>query len=92
MRSLVFSTPKQLAPTTINWSVLKKQVYSCGLDAPLQIARGKWCALVLWNLASGPKRFGKLKCLVRGISEKMLMQTLRELEANEVVLPPGPIQ
>jgi DNA-binding HxlR family transcriptional regulator len=64
---------------------MKKKVYSCGLEAALEIAGGKWKALVLWNLASGPRRFGELKRRVPGISEKMLIQTLREMQENGIV-------
>lgn len=65
---------------------MKRQTYTCGLEAALEIAGGKWTALVLWHLAAGPRRFGELKRLVRGISEKMLIQTLREVEGHHVVV------
>jgi DNA-binding HxlR family transcriptional regulator len=42
---------------------------------------GKWKPLILFHLNSGPKRFGQLKRLVVGISEKVLIQQLRELAA-----------
>jgi DNA-binding HxlR family transcriptional regulator len=64
---------------------MKRQTYTCGLEAALEIVGGKWNVLVLWHLAAGPKRFGELKRLVRGVSEKMLIQTLRELEAHTIV-------
>ena len=65
---------------------MKKTNFSCGLEAALAVAGGKWQALVLWNLAKEPRRFGELKRLVAGISEKMLIQTLRDLEQNDVVI------
>ena len=46
---------------------------------------GKWKPLILYNLNSGPKRFGDLKRLVAGISEKVLIQQLRELAAAGVL-------
>ena len=57
----------------------------CGLDAALAVMGGKWKPLILYHLASGPKRFGELKRLVVGISEKVLIQQLRELAAADVL-------
>lgn len=59
--------------------------YSCGLDAALHIIGGKWKALILWALHDQPRRTGQLRREVTGISEKMLIQQLRELEADGVV-------
>lgn len=65
---------------------MKKQKYSCGLDAAIDVVGGKWKPLVLWALhAHGPLRFGELNRRVSGISEKMLIQTLRELESHGFV-------
>ena len=61
------------------------KAYSCGLEAALEVVGGKWKPLVLWALSSGLRRFGELRRLVVGISEKMLIQQLRELEADGVV-------
>lgn len=57
----------------------------CGLDAALAVMGGKWKPLVLYYLNSGPKRFGDLKRLVVGVSEKVLIQQLRELAAAGVL-------
>ena len=57
----------------------------CGLDAALAVMGGKWKPLLLYHLQSGPRRFGDLKRLVVGISEKMLIQQLRELVAAGVL-------
>jgi DNA-binding HxlR family transcriptional regulator len=61
------------------------QVYGCGLEAALEVVGGKWKVLVLWHLSQGPRRFGELRRLVSGISEKMLIQSLRELERDGIV-------
>ena len=58
----------------------------CGLDSALMVMGGKWKALILYHIHSGPKRFGELKRLVTGISEKVLIQQLRELAAAEVLV------
>ena len=57
----------------------------CGLDAALAVMGGKWKPLILYHLHSGPKRFGELKRLVAGVSEKVLIQQLRELAAAGVL-------
>jgi DNA-binding HxlR family transcriptional regulator len=64
---------------------MKPQTYGCGLEAALAVVGGKWKPIVLWQLAQGPRRFGELRRLVTGISEKMLAQTLRTLEADGIV-------
>ncbi len=46
----------------------------------------KWVVLVLALLAGGPKRFSVLKREIEGISQKMLSQTLRALEADGFVV------
>ena len=58
----------------------------CGLDVALVVMGGKWKPLILYYLRSGRKRFGELKRLVAGISEKVLIVQLRELVAAEVVV------
>ena len=59
--------------------------FSCGLDATLRIISGKWKPLVLFFLRDGPKRYGELKRLVQGVSDKVLIQSLKELEADQVL-------
>lgn len=59
--------------------------YSCGLDAAVSVVGGKWKALILWALSVEPQRFGALRREVRGISEKVLIQQLRDLEHDGLV-------
>jgi DNA-binding HxlR family transcriptional regulator len=59
---------------------------ACGLDVALAVMGGKWKPLILYRLRAGPKRFGDLKRLVAGISEKVLIQQLRELTAAGVLV------
>lgn len=58
----------------------------CGLDVALAVMGGKWKPLILYHLQHGPRRFGDLKRLVSGISEKVLIQQLRDLQAADIVL------
>lgn len=57
----------------------------CGLNATLRIISGKWKPLVLFFLRDGPKRYGELKRLVVGVSDKVLIQSLKDLEADQVL-------
>lgn len=58
---------------------------TCGLGAALLVVGGKWKPLILFHLGGGRRRFGELRRLVAGVSEKMLIQQLRELHADGVV-------
>jgi DNA-binding HxlR family transcriptional regulator len=57
----------------------------CGLNATLRIISGKWKPLVLFFLRDGPKRYGELKRLIPGVSDKVLIQQLKDLEADRVI-------
>ena len=59
--------------------------FTCGLDAAMAVVDGKWKPLILWELHGGAHRFGELRRGVAGVSEKMLVQQLRELEADGLV-------
>ena len=60
-------------------------VFSCGLDATLRIIAGKWKPLIVYFLCQSPSRYGELRRAVRGVSDKMLIQHLKELEADGIV-------
>ena len=64
---------------------MRGETTRCGLDAVLDVVGGKWKTLILWELQPQPRRFGELRRLVEGISEKVLIQQLRELEADGIV-------
>ncbi|MCD6009748.1 winged helix-turn-helix transcriptional regulator [Halomonas sp. IOP_31] len=59
--------------------------FICGLDATLHVIAGKWKPLILFFLNRGPARYGELKRRVRGVSDKMLIQQLKELECDGIV-------
>jgi DNA-binding HxlR family transcriptional regulator len=60
--------------------------YSYGLAATLRIISGKWKPLILYYLLDGPKRYGELKRTILGVSDKVLIQQLKELEADRVLV------
>lgn len=60
--------------------------FTCGLDATLRVVAGKWKPLILYFLAQdGPTRYGELRRAIRDVSDKMLIQQLKELEADGLV-------
>ncbi|MFF2187695.1 winged helix-turn-helix transcriptional regulator [Streptomyces sp. NPDC058155] len=60
--------------------------YFCGIDAAMDVVSGKWKSLILWELHHyGVRRFGELRRGLPGVSEKMLIQHLREMEEDGLV-------
>lgn len=60
--------------------------FTCGLDATLRVISGKWKPLILYFLAQGgPIRYGELRRAIRDASDKVLIQQLKELEADGLV-------
>ncbi|MFO6431629.1 winged helix-turn-helix transcriptional regulator [Erythrobacter sp. W302b] len=60
-------------------------VFSCGLDVALSVIGGKWKPLILYHLAHGACRYGQLKRMVGSVSDKVLIQQLKELQADGVI-------
>lgn len=58
---------------------------SCPSQDILALIGGKWSMLLLCILGDGPVRTGELGRRAGGISQKMLTQTLRELERHGIV-------
>ncbi|AYV67708.1 MULTISPECIES: winged helix-turn-helix transcriptional regulator [Niallia] len=60
--------------------------FNCEKELTLSIIGGKWKMLILWHLGKeGTKRFGELKALIPGITQRMLVNQLRELENDYIV-------
>ncbi|MEU7989516.1 winged helix-turn-helix transcriptional regulator [Streptosporangium canum] len=57
----------------------------CGVTAAIAVIDGKWKTVFLWALESGPHRPGELRRRLPGLTEKVLTQTLREMEADGLV-------
>ncbi len=56
------------------------------IASAMQIIGNKWTALILRDLASGPKRFGELEKSLIGISPRTLSQRLDDLEAQMIIV------
>jgi DNA-binding HxlR family transcriptional regulator len=62
-------------------------VYSplCPTRKVLDLIADKWTVLVMGLLKHGPHRFSAILRQVEGVSQKVLTQTLREMERNGLV-------
>ncbi|QFZ16628.1 winged helix-turn-helix transcriptional regulator [Saccharothrix syringae] len=60
--------------------------HECGLDAAMGVIGGKWKVSILWALGRRPWcRFGQLRRLLPGVTEKVLASHLREMERDGLV-------
>jgi len=57
----------------------------CPVRTTLNVLGGKWKLLILSYLLDEPRRYGELRRLMPEITEKMLIQELRDLEADGIV-------
>ncbi len=64
---------------------MAKPRFICGLDASLAVIGGKWKPLILFHLAYEARRYGDLRRVIGNVSDKMLIQQLKELEADGIV-------
>jgi len=46
---------------------------------------GKWKGLILWYLKDETLRYGEIRKKLDGITQKMLTQTLRDLEKHQLI-------
>lgn len=58
---------------------------SCPLMSAVNMIGGKWKPIILHMLSEGTMRFGELKKNIPPVSQKMLTQQLRELEADGII-------
>lgn len=59
---------------------------SCPVTATMQVLGGKWKAILINAIYhTSPARFGELKRSVKGITQSMLTQQLRELEEDGLI-------
>lgn len=62
-----------------------RKTVHCIVDYGFKRVGGKYKGRILWVLKDDVLRYGELKRAIVGITPKMLTQTLRELEADELV-------
>ncbi|SHH41785.1 transcriptional regulator, HxlR family [Cognatiyoonia sediminum] len=57
----------------------------CAIESGMRIIGGKWTGSILWHLKDGPVRFNDLARMIGGASKKMIVERLRQLEAQGLV-------
>ncbi|GGN30313.1 HxlR family transcriptional regulator [Lentzea pudingi] len=61
------------------------QLSTCGFSSALGVIAGKWKAAILWQIHCRPLRYGELRRLIPGISEKVLFEQLRAMESDGLI-------
>src|SRR3984885_7830360 len=74
-----------LVSTKLGSIAMTKDTFTCGLDAALFVLGGKWKPLILFHLAHGTRRYGELRRAVGSVSDKVLVQQLKELQADGII-------
>lgn len=64
---------------------MEKELPACPVETTLLLIGDKWKVLILRDLLAGTKRFGELKASLGTISQKVLTQDLRAMEADGLV-------
>jgi DNA-binding HxlR family transcriptional regulator len=58
----------------------------CPIKAAIDVIRGRWKPMILWELNSGPKRFSDLQAAQPEITAQVLTLQVRQLEADGVII------
>lgn len=74
-------------PTFTEYTMQKvsNTVPECYLVKTLSVIGGKWKLIILWHLSQATLRFSELEKRIEGITQKMLTQSLRELEKDNII-------
>ena len=79
------TTPKE-TPSEEPWPRFEVCIDGrCPVEDTLNVIAGRWKILVLWWLQEGELRFGELRRRIPTITQKMLTQQLRQMEAEALV-------
>ena len=62
-----------------------RQEYTCPLEIIHDIVKGKWKTIIIFQLRKGNRTFSELQHTIEGISEKMLLQQLKELREFDLI-------
>ena len=62
-----------------------KETKECPVEYALEVIGGKWKCVILWHVRNRVRRFGELRRLIPGATQKMLTTQLRELERDGLV-------
>lgn len=56
-----------------------REEYTCPLELVHDMIKGKWKSIILWRLRLGATSLAKLERDIEGITQKMLLEQLKEL-------------
>jgi DNA-binding HxlR family transcriptional regulator len=59
--------------------------FTCPLELTHDITKGKWKPIILWQLGKSNYSLSKLEKDIKGISQKMLLEQLKELQEFDLV-------
>lgn len=63
----------------------KEELPACPVATTVQMIGSKWKLLIMRNLLQRPWRFNELKNDLEGISQKVLTDSLRSMEADGII-------
>lgn len=75
----------KIKETSTNQDNRKNTLTQCPVTYTLEKIGGCWKPIIIYNLLSGSRRYSELKKLIPAITEKMLIQHLKQLEADNLV-------
>jgi len=78
-------SPATLSPGIRSWRLHFDDPSECPVRNVLDQLADKWSVLIISALAERPYRFGELKREIGDISQRMLTQTLRDLQSDGLV-------
>ena len=64
---------------------MKKELPACPVEITMGLIGDKWKVLIIRDLLTGTNRFGELKKSLNGITQKVLTNNLRQMEASGLV-------
>lgn len=64
----------------------KKDLPACPVATTVQLIGSKWKLLIMRNLLARPWRFNELQKSLEGISQKILTDSLRSMEADGIII------
>lgn len=64
----------------------KNDLPACPVEITLSLMGDKWKILIIRDLLTGTKRFGKLQKSIGGISQKVLTNNLRQMEESGLII------
>ena len=65
--------------------MIKEELHDCPVATTVQMIGSKWKLLIMRNLLQRPWRFNELKKDLEGISQKVLTDSLRSMEADGII-------